>query len=137
MKNLIIAICLIAVSSLTWAASIETLEIKCVTPANFAGNSANVSGILELKKRTDLPAYAREATGNLDIRIGGSSANPIYDNDHVALVGQYEKVGGIEYVVLESRPTKNMIVSIFFTDQIESYVDYEGAQYPMSCTKVR
>ena len=137
MKNLITAICLIAVSSLTWAAEIETLEIKCVAPTNFAGQSAKVNGVLTLKKRTDLPAYAREAIGNLSIKIGGSSASPIYDNDSVSLVGQYEKVGEIEYVVLESRPAKDIIVSVFFTEQIGSYVDYEGAQYPMSCTKVK
>ena len=137
MKKLITALCFIAVSSLTWAAQTETLELKCVAPANFAGNSANVNGILKLETRADLPDYARVATGKLSILIGGSTASPVFDNESVSFVGQYESVGGIEYVVLESRPTKDIIVSVFFTDQIGSYVDYEGAQYPMSCTKVK
>jgi predicted secreted protein len=113
----------------------DSLNVKCAPPAGLAGNAATVSGTMNLQNNPNYPGTAAKiAKGMLDIFIGGSTRQPILQLKK-EFIGQYDNVGGSEYMTVGDPLNPEIVVYVNFSEKDKSYVEYKGTMYNMNCAR--
>lgn len=134
MKKLAMILSLLSVSSLSFAAS-KALEVNCKAAVNGPmTGGATVTGSLLLSKHPTYPAPAKQAEGDLLVKVGGSTRSMVL-NEKLSFLGQYDSIKGSSYAHVASKPNGNVALYIDFTNRDGSRVEYKGQTYLMNCVK--
>jgi hypothetical protein len=119
-KALVLAVALsTSFSSLAFA---KNISVDCKAPDGLMGNSATMSGNLEID--------GEMVTGKLKIFIGGSTQQPVLDGEF-RISGAYLEDGAI--TVLAPDDESINIIYINPNSKDISYVEKDGNQYLSNC----
>lgn len=113
----------------------DSRDIKCEPAAGLVGNVASVTGTMNLSNHPLYPdTRAKLAKGELKLVIGGLTLQPVLQLN-TEFAGQYDSVGGEEYITAGDPLNSEILVYMNLTRKNESYAEYKGTRYDMNCAR--